>query len=80
MQEAIHSVLNWLHRLATALTEQQEAIRKAKRDIEVAKDFACQWEQYILTAKNWRRWQENLLRAYWSGLLQRRLEEVSDMP
>ena len=80
VQEAIHSVLNWLHRLATALTEQRAAIRKAKRDIGIAKDLAWQWEHYILTARNWRRWQENLLRAYWSGWLHRRLEEVSDMP
>ena len=80
VQEAIHSVLNWLHRLATALTEQRAAIRKAKRDIGIAKDLAWQWEHYILTARNWRRWQENLLRAYWSGWLHRRLGEVSDMP
>ena len=78
--EAIHSVLKWLHRLATALTEQRAAIRRAKRDIGTAKDLAWQWENYILTARNWQRWQENLLRAYWSGLLHRRLEEVSDMP
>ena len=78
--EAIHSVLKWLHRLATALTEQRAAIRRAKRDIGTAKDLAWQWNNYILTARNWQRWQENLLRAYWSGLLHRRLEEVSDMP
>ena len=104
--EAIHSVLNWLHRLATALMERQttkevqqavrksgvargesgltaneqetrRAIRRAKRDIRTAKDLARQWENYILTARNWQRWQENLLRAYWNGSLHRRLEEVS---
>ena len=80
LPEAIHSVLKWLHRLETALMEQRAAIRKAKRDIGIAKDLARQWDNYILTARNWQRWQENLLRAYWSGVLHQGLEEVSDMP
>ena len=55
----------------------RRAIRRAKRDIRTAKDLARQWDNYILTAGNWQRWQENLLRAYWNGLLHRRLREVS---
>ena len=77
--EAIHSVLKWLHRLATALTEPFAAMRRAKGDIRTAEDLAWQWDNYILTARNWQRWQENLLRAYWSGVLHEALEEVSDM-
>ena len=80
LPEAIHSVSKWLHRLETALMEQRAAIRKAKRDIGIAKNLARQWDNYILTARNWQRWQENLLRAYWSGVLHQGLEEVSDMP
>ena len=80
LPEAIHSVLKWLHRLETALMEQRAAIRKAKRDIGIAKDLARQWDEYILTARNWQLWQEKLLRAYWSGELHQGLEEVSDMP
>ena len=79
LPEAIHSVSKWLQRLETALMEQREAIRKAKRDIGIAKNLARQWDNYILTAKNWQPWQENLLRAYWSGVLHEALEEVSDM-
>ena len=104
--EAIHSVLNWLHRVATALTERQttkevqqavrksgvargesgltaneqetrRAIRRAKCDIRTAKVLARQWVDHTLTARNWQRWQENLLRAYWNGSLDRRLEKVS---
>ena len=80
LPEAIHSVLKWLQRLETALMEQRAAIRKAKRDIGIAKDLARQWDEYILTARNWQLWQEKLLRAYWSGELHQGLEEVSDMP
>ena len=104
--EAIHGVLNWLDRLASALTrhhttqeyqhavrisgvahgesgltvteqETRTSIRKAKFDIRTAKNLARQWDDYTLTSRNWHRWQENLLRAYWDGSLQRRLEELS---
>ena len=104
--EAIHSVLNWLDRLASALkrhhtrksyqeavrtsgaahgesglaaTEQETrtATRKAKFDIRTARNLDRRWNDGTLTSRNWHRWQENLLHAYWGGSLERCLEELS---
>jgi len=103
--EAINSVLNWLDRLASALTrhhktneykdaarksgvahgqsgltateqETRRATRKAKFDIRTATALNRRWKDRTLTFKNWVRWQENLLSAYWDGSLQRRLEDA----
>ena len=103
--EAINSVLNWLDRLAIALTrhhktneykdavrksgvahgqsgltateqETRRATRKAKFDIRTATALNRRWKDRTLTFKNWVRWQENLLSAYWDGSLQRRLEDA----
>ena len=103
--EAINSVLNWLDRLASALTrhhktneykdaarksgvahgqsgltateqETRRATRKAKFDIRTARALDRRWKDRTLTFKNWVRWQEDLLSAYWDGSLQRRVDDA----
>ena len=103
--EAINSVLNWLDRLASALTRHHEtkeyqdavrksgvahgqsglnateqetrrATRKAKFDIRTARDLDRRWKDRTLTFQNWVPRQEDLLRAYWNGSLERRLEDA----
>jgi len=56
--------------------ETRRATRKAKSDIRTARALDRQWNDRTLTCKDWVRWQEDLLRAYWYGSLDRRLKEA----
>ena len=62
--------------LTATQQETRTAARKAKDDIRTATNLDKQWRNGTLTHRNWQRWQEKLLLAYWDGLLQRRLEEL----
>ena len=66
------------HKSGLTATELQtrSATRRAKYDIRVAKGLAERWDNGALTSSNWQPWQEELLRAYWDGSLQRCLEEL----
>ena len=78
-QEALRKsgVTHGVSGLTATEQETRTAIRKTRFDIRTAKNLEKQWNDYTLTYHNWHRWQENLLRAYWDGSLQRRLEELS---
>jgi len=62
------------------VTEQKtrRATRKAKFDIRTARDLDSRWKDRTQTFQNWVPWQEDLLRAYWNGLLERRLKEAQE--
>ena len=54
--------------------EKRTATRKAKSDMRTVRGLDAGWRAGWLTSRNWHRWQENLLRAFWDGSLQRHLE------
>ena len=57
--------------------ETRTATRKAKLDMRTARQLAARWDAGWLTFRNWYRWQEKLLNAFWDGSLQRHLDELS---
>ena len=63
--------------LSATEQETRAATRKAKFDMRTARQFDARWSAGWLTFRNCHRWQEKLLHAFWDGLLQRRLEELS---
>ena len=63
--------------LAAAEQETRAATRKTKSDIRLARGLERRWKDGTLTSSNCQRWQEVLLRAYWDGVLQQRLQEHS---
>ena len=63
--------------LTAAEQETRAATRKSKADIRLARDLERRWNNGTLTASNLQRWQYELLRAYWNGVLQQRLKEQS---
>ena len=60
--------------LTAAELETRTATRKAKFDMRTATALDKRWRAGSLTSSNWCPWQENLLRAFWDGSLQRQLQ------
>ena len=57
--------------------ETRAAIRKAKYDLRTAKGLAKEHRQGRLTENNSRKWQKQLLEAYWNGSLAQKVIDVT---
>ena len=63
--------------LTATKLETRKTSRKAKFDLQNAKELDKQWTNRELTPHNWKHWQRKLLHAYWDGSLQNNLEEIA---